>query len=215
MGKGLTKAEKSEQIVRILDELYPDPLVPLNHSNHFTLLVAVLLSAQCTDVRVNQVTPVLFAKADTPQKMVTLSADEIRDIIRPCGLSPRKSKAIFELSHILIDKHSGEVPNTFEDLEALPGVGHKTASVVMIQAFDLPAFPVDTHIHRLGYRWGLSTGKNVEKTERDLKRIFPQSRWNKLHLQIIYFGREYCPARGHDPGVCPICSVCGRKSIFS
>lgn len=215
MAKPFTKAEKAVQIMRILDELYPNPPVPLNHSSHYTLLVAVLLSAQCTDVRVNQVTPVLFAKADTPQKMVTLSVDEIRDIIRPCGLSPRKSKAILELSHILLEKHNGQVPNTFEDLEALPGVGHKTASVVMIQAFDLPAFPVDTHIHRLGYRWGLSTGKNVEQTERDLKRLFPKEKWNKLHLQIIYFGREYCPARGHDPEVCPICSMYGRKSLFA
>ena len=215
MATRLTKAEKAEQIMRILDDLYPNPPIPLDHSSHYTLLVAVLLSAQCTDVRVNKVTPHLFAKADTPEKMVTLSADEIRAIIRPCGLSPRKSKAIYELSHILIEKHNGEVPNTFEDLEALPGVGHKTASVVMIQAFDIPPFPVDTHIHRLGYRWGLSTGKNVEKTENDLKRVFPTEKWNKLHLQIIYFGREYCPARGHDPEACPICSMYGRKSLFS
>ena len=215
MAKPFTKAEKAVQIMRILDALYPNPPVPLDHTSHYTLLVAVLLSAQCTDVRVNQVTPILFAKADTPEKMVTLSVDEIREIIRPCGLSPRKSKAIYELSHILLEKHNGQVPNTFEDLEALPGVGHKTASVVMIQAFDLPAFPVDTHIHRLGYRWGLSTGKNVEQTERDLKRIFPKDKWNKLHLQIIYFGREYCPARGHDPEVCPICSMYGRKSLFA
>jgi len=214
MAKPFTKAEKAVQIMRILDELYPNPPVPLDHTSHYTLLVAVLLSAQCTDVRVNQVTPILFAKADTPEKMVTLSVDEIREIIRPCGLSPRKSKAIHELSHLLLEKHNGQVPSTFEDLEALPGVGHKTASVVMIQAFDLPAFPVDTHIHRLGYRWGLSTGKNVEQTERDLKRIFPKNKWNKLHLQIIYFGREYCPARGHDPEVCPICSMYGRKSLF-
>lgn len=215
MAERLTKAEKAEQIVKILDDLYPNPPIPLDHSSHYTLLVAVLLSAQCTDVRVNQVTPYLFAKADTPQKMVTLSVDEIRDIIRPCGLSPRKSKAIYDLSHILIEKHNGEVPDTFEELEALPGVGHKTASVVMIQAFGMPAFPVDTHIHRLGYRWGLSTGKSVEKTEHDLKRVFPKEKWNKLHLQIIYFGREYCPARGHDPEACPICSMYGRKSLFS
>lgn len=214
MGKRLTKGEKAEQIMKILDELYPNPPIPLDHSSAYTLLVAVLLSAQCTDVRVNQVTPFLFEKADTPEKMVTLSVDEIREIIRPCGLSPRKSKAIFELSKILIEKHNSEVPNNFEDLEALPGVGHKTASVVMIQAFGVPAFPVDTHIHRLGYRWGLSTGKNVEQTERDLKRIFPKEKWIKLHLQIIYFGREYCPARGHDPEVCPICSMYGRKSLF-
>jgi len=215
MAKTLTKAEKAEQIVRILDELYPNPPIPLDHTSSYTLLVAVLLSAQCTDVRVNQVTPILFAKADTPEKMVTLSVDEIREIIKPCGLSPRKSKAIHELSQILIEKYDGEVPDTFEALEALPGVGHKTASVVMIQAFDMPAFPVDTHIHRLAYRWGLSTGKNVEKTEHDLKRIFPKDKWNKLHLQIIYFGREYCPARGHDPEACPICSMYGRKSLFS
>jgi len=215
MAKRLTKTEKAEQIMRVLDELYPNPPIPLDHSSHYTLLVAVLLSAQCTDVRVNQVTPILFAKADTPEKMVKLSVDEIREIIRPCGLSPRKSKAIHELSHILLEKHNGQVPNTFEDLEALPGVGHKTASVVMIQAFGMPAFPVDTHIHRLGYRWGLSTGKNVEKTEHDLKRIFPKDKWNKLHLQIIYFGREYCPARGHDPEVCPICSMYGRKNLFA
>lgn len=215
MAKRLTKAEKAEQIVKILDELYPNPPIPLDHSSDYTLLVAVLLSAQCTDVRVNQVTPFLFAKADTPEKMITLSVDEIREIIRPCGLSPRKSKAIYDLSHILIDQHNGQVPNTFEELEALPGVGHKTASVVMIQAFGMPAFPVDTHIHRLGYRWGLSTGKNVEKTEADLKRIFPKDKWIKLHLQIIYFGREYCPARGHDPEACPICSMYGRKSLFA
>jgi endonuclease III len=215
MAKRLTKTEKAAQIMRVLEDLYPNPPIPLDHSSHYTLLVAVLLSAQCTDVRVNQVTPILFAKANTPQKMVTLSVDEIREIIRPCGLSPRKSKAIHELSQILIEKHNGQVPNTFEDLEALPGVGHKTASVVMIQAFGMPAFPVDTHIHRLGYRWGLSTGKNVEQTERDLKRIFPKDKWIKLHLQIIYFGREYCPARGHDPEVCPICSMYGRKSLFA
>ena len=214
MAKRLTKAEKAEQIMKILNDLYPNPPVPLDHTSDYTLLVAVLLSAQCTDVRVNQVTPILFAKADTPEKMITLSVDEIREIIRPCGLSPRKSKAIYDLSQILIEKHNGQVPNTFEELEALPGVGHKTASVVMIQAFDMPAFPVDTHIHRLGYRWGLSTGKSVEKTEADLKRVFPKDKWNKLHLQIIYFGREYCPARGHDPEACPICSMYGRKSLF-
>ncbi|MDA0711244.1 MAG: endonuclease III [bacterium] len=211
----LSKIEKAEHIVALLDQFYPDPVVPLEHQSHYTLLVAVLLSAQCTDVRVNQVTPFLFARADTPEKMVQLSVEEIRDIIRPCGLSPQKSKAIYGLSRILIDKHAGKVPHTFEELEALPGVGHKTASVVMVQAFNIPAFPVDTHIHRLGYRWGLSTGKNVEKTERDLKRVFPLARWNKLHLQIIYFGREYCPARGHVPEDCPICSKYGRKSLFS
>ncbi|MGA1197560.1 MAG: endonuclease III [Candidatus Latescibacterota bacterium] len=215
MAKRLTKTEKAEQIMRVLDDLYPNPPIPLDHSSHYTLLVAVLLSAQCTDVRVNQVTPILFAKADTPEKMVTLSVEDIREIIKPCGLSPRKSKAIYELSQILIEKYDGQVPNTFEDLEALPGVGHKTASVVMIQAFNMPAFPVDTHIHRLGYRWGLSMGKNVVQTEQDLKRVFPKDKWNKLHLQMIYFGREYCPARGHDPEVCPICSMYGRKSLFA
>ena len=162
----------------------------------------------------NQVTPHLFAKADNPTDMIKLDVDEIRQIIRPCGLSPRKSKAISELSHIILDKHDGIVPQTFEDLEAMPGVGHKTASVVMSQAFGFPAMPVDTHIHRLAYRWTLSTGKNVEKTEKDLKKLFPEETWNKLHLQIIFFGREYCPARGHDPMECPICSKYGRKSLF-
>jgi len=177
----------------ILEELYPTVPIPLDHQDEYTLLIAVLLSAQCTDKRVNQVTPFLFEKAATPQEMVQLDVDEIRAIIRPCGLSPRKSKAIFNLSHILLDKHGGKVPDNFEDLEALPGVGHKTASVVMSQAFGVPAFPVDTHIHRLAWRWCLSTGKNVEKTEADLKKVFPKEKWNKLHLQIIYFGREYCP----------------------
>lgn len=210
----MNKAEKAERIAEILDELYPDPEAPLRHGNAYTLLIAVLLSAQCTDVRVNQVTPVLFGRADTPKKMIALSVEEIEGIIRPCGLAPRKSQAIFDLSHILLDKHDGEVPQSYEDLEALPGVGHKTASVVMAQAFGVPAFPVDTHIHRLAYRWGLSTGKNVVQTERDLKRIFPSEIWNKLHLQIIFFGREYCPARGHDPHQCRICSVYGRRSLL-
>ena len=174
----------------------------------------MLLSAQCTDERVNKVTPFLFAKAKTPQKMVGLEVADIKSIIRPCGLSPRKSKAIHELSQILIDKHDGEVPASFEALEALPGVGHKTASVVMSQAFGVPAFPVDTHIHRLAWRWGLSTGKNVTKTEVDLKKLFPKNQWNKLHLQIIFFGREYCPARGHNPLKCPICGPYGRKSYL-
>ena len=162
----------------------------------------------------NKITPLLFAAADTPQEMVLLSVEEIKAIIRPCGLSPAKSKAIHRLSELIIEKHDGKVPQTFEELEALPGVGHKTASVVMSQAFGVPAFPVDTHIHRLAYRWGLSTGKNVEKTEADLKQLFPKSTWNKLHLQIIFFGRAYCPARGHHPEVCPICSQFGRKSLF-
>lgn len=211
----MTKAEKVKDIARILDELYPETPVPLDHVDPYTLLIAVLLSAQCTDVRVNKVTPFLFEHADNPSDMKDLAVDEIRDIIRPCGLSPSKSKAIHRLSEILIEKHNGQVPETFEELEALPGVGHKTASVVMAQAFGVPAFPVDTHIHRLAYRWGLSTGKNVEKTEKDLKRLFPKETWNKLHLQIIFFGREYCPARGHDPNKCPICSKYGRKSLFN
>ncbi len=209
----ISKKERAENIVKILEDLYPETPVPLDHKDPYTLLVAVLLSAQCTDVRVNQVTPALFAKADSPQEMIKLDVDEIRAIIRPCGLSPRKSKAISELSHIILDKHNGEVPQSFEALEELPGVGHKTASVVMSQAFGVPAFPVDTHIHRLAYRWCLSTGKNVVKTETDLKKIFPRELWNKLHLQIIFFGREYCPARGHDASTCPICSLYGRKGI--
>ena len=214
MGKRLSKAEKAGDIARVLGEMYPNPEAPLVHTSSYTLLIAVLLSAQCTDVRVNQVTPVLFAKASTPEEMIKLDVDEIKAIVRPCGLAPRKGQAIYDLSHILLDQHHGEVPQSFEDLEALPGVGHKTASVVMSQAFGVPAFPVDTHIHRLAHRWGLSSGKNVEKTERDLKRLFPSEIWNELHLQIIFFGREYCPARGHDPHVCPICSVYGRRSLF-
>jgi endonuclease-3 len=210
----MTKKEKAQYVVDTLESLYPETPIPLDHKDPYTLLVAVLLSAQCTDVRVNQVTPQLFAKADTPQAMVGLAVAEIKDIIRPCGLSPRKSKAIYDLSHILLDQHEGKVPADFEALEALPGVGHKTASVVMSQAFEVPAFPVDTHIHRLMYRWTLSTGKNVVQTEKDAKRLFPKDKWNKLHLQIIFFGREYCPARGHDPKVCPICSQIGRKSLF-
>lgn len=198
--------DKAARIQQILDELYPETPIPLRHHDAYTLLVAVLLSAQCTDERVNQITPLLFARADNPADMAQLSVDEIREIIKPCGLSPSKSKAITDLSKILISKHGGRVPDNFEDLEALPGVGHKTASVVMSQAFGVPAFPVDTHIHRLAARWGLSSGKNVEQTERDLKAIFPENTWNKLHLQIIYFGRQYCPARGHDPQKCPICS---------
>jgi endonuclease-3 len=212
--KTLSAKEKAKYIHKILDELYPTVPIPLDHTSPYTLLVAVLLSAQCTDERVNKVTPFLFEKADTPQKMIQLEVDEIKAIIRPCGLSPRKSKAIHELSHLLIDNHKGEVPQDIDALEALPGVGHKTASVVMSQAFGTPNFPVDTHIHRLAYRWTLSTGKNVVKTEKDLRRLFPESSWNKLHLQIIFFGREYCPARGHDPMVCPICSLYGRKSLF-
>ena len=199
-------SEKAAAIAEILNRLYPNPPIPLKHEDAYTLLIAVLLSAQCTDERVNKVTPMLFDRAKTPAKMVTLAVADIQEIIRPCGLSPRKSKAIYELSQILLDKFDGEVPATFEDLEALPGVGHKTASVVMTQAFGVPSFPVDTHIHRLAYRWGLSSGKNVEQTEKDLKAIFPPESWAKLHLQIIYFGREYCPARGHNPQEYPICS---------
>jgi len=209
----LTKQEKANAIADKLEELYPETPIPLKHQDPYTLLIAVLLSAQCTDERVNRITPLLFAKTDTPQETIKLKVEEIRDIIRPCGLAPRKSQAIYDLSTILLEKHDGKVPQNFKDLEALPGVGHKTASVVMSQAFGFPAFPVDTHIHRLAYRWGLSTGKNVVKTEADLKRLFSKDKWNKLHLQIIYFGREYCPARGHDPNKCPICSIYGRKSL--
>ena len=202
----MKKQERVQYITEKLEELYPKVPIPLQHKDAYTLLVAVLLSAQCTDKRVNQITPFLFEKADTPQKMLRLSVDEIRDIIKPCGLSPTKSKAIWELSRLLIEHHKGEVPQSFEALEALPGVGHKTASVVMSQAFGVAAFPVDTHIHRLMTRWKLTNGKNVEQTERDAKRLFHESTWNKLHLQIIFFGREYCPARGHQEMLCPICS---------
>jgi endonuclease-3 len=207
----MTKKQRVDFIVEKLEALYPETPVPLNHSDAYTLLIAVLLSAQCTDKRVNEVTPFLFAKADTPQKMIQLSVEEIREIIKPCGLSPTKAKAIWNLSQIILEKHSGAVPQTFEELEALPGVGHKTASVVMSQAFGVPAFPVDTHIHRLMYRWKLTSGKNVEQTERDAKKIFPKALWNKLHLQIIFFGREHCPARGHVSSNCPICSVVGGR----
>lgn len=202
----MNKKERVDFIIHKLEELYPTVPIPLDHKDAYTLLVAVLLSAQCTDKRVNEVTPDLFALADTPKKMMKLDVEEIREIIRPCGLSPTKSKAISELSRILMDKYNGAVPQTFDELEELPGVGHKTASVVMSQAFGVPAFPVDTHIHRLMTRWKLTNGKNVEQTEKDAKRLFPEALWNKLHLQIIFFGREYCPARGHDPELCPICS---------
>ncbi|MBM3452807.1 MAG: endonuclease III [Bacteroidetes bacterium] len=191
----MTKKNKAKYVCEELEKLYPETPVPLNHSDAYTLLIAVLLSAQCTDERVNQITPTLFSKASSPSEMILLSVEEIREIIKPCGLSPRKSQAIFDLSHIILDKHNGEVPQTFEDLEALPGVGHKTASVVMSQAFGVPAFPVDTHIHRLMTRWGLTSGKNVELTEKDAKFLFPSELWNKLHLQIIFYGREYSPAR--------------------
>jgi endonuclease-3 len=209
----MTKREKVDDILSILARLYPNPEVPLTHKDAYTLLIAVLLSAQCTDVRVNLTTPTLFKLADNPYDMLKLSVDEIREIIKPCGLSPMKSKGIAGLSKILVEKYNGQVPNTFEGLEELPAVGHKTASVVMTQWFGVPAFPVDTHIHRLAYRWGLSTGKNVEQTEHDLKRLIPEQRWNKAHLQIIYFGREYCPARGHNWQQCPICSKYMRKEL--
>lgn len=210
----ISKKEKVEKIMEILEDLYPETPVPLDHGDPYTLLIAVLLSAQCTDERVNKVTPHLFALADNPFDMAKQSVEDIKAIIRPCGLSPRKSKAIHQLSNMLVDQYNGVVPQTFEELEAFPGVGHKTASVVMSQGFGYPAFPVDTHIHRLAYRWKLSTGKNVEKTEADLKRLFPKEKWNKLHLQIIFFGREYCPARGHNPYECPICSKYGRRTLF-
>jgi endonuclease-3 len=205
----MKKKEKAQFIIETLERLYPETPIPLDHYSAYTLLIAVLLSAQCTDERVNQITPFLFSKADTPEAMVLLTIEEIREIIKPCGLSPAKSKAIWNLSQILLDKYQGEVPQSFEALEELPGVGHKTASVVMSQAFGVPAFPVDTHIHRLGTRWGLTNGKNVEQTEQDLKKLFPRELWNKAHLQIIFFGRQYCSARGHNENECPICSAVG------
>ncbi|MFN8330008.1 MAG: endonuclease III [Saprospiraceae bacterium] len=211
--KPLTKQQKASAIEAILEDLFPVVPVPLNHKDPYTLLIAVILSAQCTDERVNKVTDELFKLADTPGKMILLGMDKIKEIIRPCGLAPSKSSALFHTSQILIEKYNAMVPPYFEDLEALPGVGHKTASVVMSQAFGTPAFPVDTHIHRLAYRWGLSTGKIVTTTEKDLKKLFPINKWNKIHLQIIYFGRKYCPARGHDPLICPICSLFGRKRM--
>jgi len=212
--KKSAKLQKAEAIHRILAELYPETPVPLNHDDAYTLLVAVLLSAQCTDERVNKVTPALFERASTPEAMAKVPVEEIRQIIRPCGLSERKSAAISQLSQILIDKYSGEVPADMEALEELPGVGHKTASVVISQAFGVPAFPVDTHIHRLAWRWGLSEAKTVVQTERDLKALFPEDSWNALHLQIIFFGREHCPARNHKPDECPICQDFGRTEVF-
>lgn len=206
--RNLLKAERVDYILRRLNELYPEQPIPLDHKDPYTLLVAVLLSAQCTDERVNQVTPALFALADNPFDMARQSVDDIRAIIRPCGLSPQKSKAIQRLSEILVEDYNGIVPEDMAALETLPGVGHKTASVVMSQAFGVPAFPVDTHIHRLAQRWGLSSGKNVTQTEKDLKRLFPREHWNALHLQIIYYGREYCSARGCDGTVCEICTSC-------
>lgn len=203
----MTKNERAKLIQKVLNEKFPKPSIPLKHKDPYTLLIAVLLSARCTDAMVNRVTPSLFAKASTPQEMVRLSIDEIRAIIKPCGLSPTKSKAIWHLSKILLEKHHGKVPRNFDDLEALPGVGHKTASVVMAQAFHQPAFPVDTHIHRCAKRWGLSSGKNVVQTERDLKKLFPKKDWIKAHLQIIYFARQFCTAKKHDESICPICSL--------
>lgn len=210
----MLKKERASYILQKLSALYPEPPIPLTHDDAFTLLIAVLLSAQCTDERVNKVTPALFARADNPADMARLDVDEILTLIRSCGLSPQKSRAISQLSKILLEEHGGNVPENMDALERLPGVGHKTASVVMSQAFGHPAFPVDTHIHRLAQRWGLSNGNNVTQTERDLKRLFPRDTWNKLHLQIIYYGREYCSARGCDGTVCEICTTCypRRKS---
>jgi endonuclease-3 len=209
----MKKADRVAFIIQKLEELYPETPIPLDHTDAYTLLISVLLSAQCTDKRVNEITPFLFAKANNPYDMVKLSVDEIREIIKPCGLSPFKSKAIHQLSEIIIEKHQGNVPQTFEELEALPGVGHKTASVVMSQAFGVPAFPVDTHIHRLAERWKLSSGKNVDQTEKDLKRLFPKELWNKAHLQIIFYGREFCPARGHNIENCIICKTIHLKEL--
>jgi endonuclease-3 len=201
----MRKQQRADHLRLRLEELYPETPIPLDHTSPYTLLIAVLLSAQCTDIRVNQVTPALFKLADTPEKMRHVSVDQIREIIRPCGLSPTKAAAISKLSKILIEEHHGEVPQSFEELEKLPGVGHKTASVVMAQAFSVPAFPVDTHIHRLAKRWKLTSGKNVVQTERDLKKVFPIASWNKLHLQIIFYGREHCTARGCDGKSCMLC----------
>jgi endonuclease-3 len=210
----MTKREKVDFVIQTLEKLYPEIPIPLDHQDPFTLLIAVLLSAQSTDIRVNQITPLLFARASTPSEMVKLSVEEIRAIIRPVGLSPMKSKGIHGLSKILLEKHQGLVPKDFEALEALPAVGHKTASVVMSQAFGVPAFPVDTHIHRLMYRWGFSNGKNVTQTERDAKRLFPREKWNDLHLQIIWYGREYSPARGWKLEKDIITQTIGRKSVL-
>ncbi|MEY8849301.1 endonuclease III [Psychroserpens sp. XS_ASV72] len=211
----MTKQEKVDFVINTLKDLYPTIPIPLNHKDPYTLLIAVLMSAQSTDVRVNQITPLLFEKADNPYDMIKLSVDEIRDIIKPVGLSPMKSKGIYGLSQILIEKHNGQVPKTYEDLEALPAVGHKTAAVVLSQAFGIPAFPVDTHIHRLMYRWNLSNGKNVVQTEKDAKRLFPKDLWNDLHLQIIWYGRDYSPARGWDLEKDIITKTIGRKSVIN
>jgi len=207
----MKRSEKAQRIAAMLEEFYPETPVPLDHENDFQLLVAVLMSAQTTDLKVNQVTPALFSKAPTPEAMVKLSVEVILNDIRQVGLAPTKAKNIHRLSELLIERHNGIVPQTFQELEDLPGVGHKTAGVVMAQAFGVPAFPIDTHIHRLAARWGLSNDTTVQKTERDLKAIFPKEIWNKLHLQIIFFGREYCPARGHDLTTCPICSWTATK----
>ena len=212
----MNKIDRAAYVVERLDEIYPETPVPLNHNSKFELLIAVLLSAQCTDERVNQVTPRLFSLADNPLDMSKLQTEKIYEIIRPCGLAPQKSANISKLSIMIIEKHQGLVPSNFEDLERLPGVGHKTASVVMSQGFGYPAFPVDTHIHRLAQRWGLTNGKNVTQTEKDLKKLFPEERWNKLHLQIIFYGRSHCTARGCDGTVCEICTTCypRRKKPF-
>ena len=210
----MTRAEKAHYVIESLEKLYPVVDVPLDHKDPYTLLVAVLLSAQCTDVRVNQITPKLFKLADNPYDMVKLSVEDIKEIIRPCGLSPMKSKGIYGLSEIIIEKHNGEVPANFEDLEAMPGVGHKTASVVMAQAFGIPAFPVDTHIHRLLTRWGLTNGKTVKQTEKDAKKLFPKEIWNKMHVQIIYYGREYSPARSPKLSVDFITKTIGSKKVL-
>lgn len=210
----MTKQEKVEFVINTLNHLYPTIPIPLEHKDPYTLLIAVLMSAQSTDVRVNQITPLLFERADNPYDMIKLSVEEIREIIKPVGLSPMKSKGIYGLSQILIDKHNGEVPQTYEELEALPAVGHKTAAVVLSQAFGIPAFPVDTHIHRLMYRWNLTNGKNVVQTEKDAKRLFPKELWNDLHLQIIWYGREYSPARGWDLEKDIITKTIGRKSVL-
>ena len=207
----MKRKENAERIQAMLEELYPETPVPLDHETPFQLLIAVLMSAQTTDLKVNQVTPELFKHGPTPQKMARLEVSQIQSMIREVGLAPTKAKNIRRLSELLLERHQGEIPNTFEELEALPGVGHKTAGVVLAQAFGIPAFPVDTHIHRLAARWGLSNGKNVDQTEKDLKAVFPKNAWNALHLQIIFFGREYCPARYHDLSQCPICSWAATK----